>query len=339
MPETNAAPPELSSSVLDIDPESIAETIVAGLRDSVHRRLRKRGAVVAVSGGLDSSVVLALCARAFGPEKILALLMPEQDSAEETLALGTLVSNQVGAPTVVEDVTDVLEAVGCYRRRDDAFRELIPEYGPGWKAKIVLPPITGGDSYRIFSVVARSPSGDELRVRVSVDTYRRIVAATNFKQRARKMLEYYHADRLDYAVAGTPNRLEYELGFFVKNGDGAADVKPIADLYKTQVHRLAVWLGIPEEIRTRTPTTDTYPLAQDQEEFFFALPYELMDLALYSRTHNYPPESLAAAIGASADDAERIYQDIDAKQRIAKILNLPPLTVSDSDPAPLSLRG
>jgi NAD+ synthase len=332
--ETNTAPPELSPSVLDVDPASVAEMIIAGLRDSVHVRLRKRGTVVAVSGGLDSSVVLALCARAFGPEKVLALLMPEQDSAEETLALGTLVSQRIGVPTVVEDVTALLEAAGCYRRRDEAFRELIPEYGPGWKAKIVLPPITGGDSYRIFSVVARSPNDDELRVRVSVDTYRRIVAATNFKQRARKMLEYYHADRLDYAVVGTPNRLEYELGFFVKNGDGAADVKPIADLYKTQVQRLAVWLGIPEEIRARTPTTDTYPLAQDQEEFFFSLPYELMDVALYSRTHNYPPESLAAAIGVSLEDAERIYQDIDAKQRTAKILNLPPLKVSEADHSP-----
>jgi NAD+ synthase len=165
---------------------------------------------------------------------------------------------------VVEDVTGVLEALGCYRRRDEAFRALIPEYGPGWRAKIVLPPITGGDSFRVYSVVARSPRGDEVRVRVTVDAYRRIVAATNFKQRVRKTLEYYHADRLDYAVAGTPNRLEYELGFFVKNGDGSADVKPIAELYKTQVYRLAASLDIPEEIRTRIPTTDTYPLAQEQ---------------------------------------------------------------------------
>jgi NAD+ synthase len=283
--------------------------------------------VVALSGGIDSSVVLALCARAFGPGGVLGLLMPERESSDDTGELARLVAGRLGVPTVEEDITSALEAVGCYRLRDDAFRELIPEYAAGWKAKIVLPPILGGQSFRLFSVVARSPEGEEIRVRVSADAYRRIVAATNFKQRTRKMLEYHHADRLEYAVAGTPNRLEYDLGFFVKNGDGAADVKPIAELYKTQVYELAAALGIPEEIRRRTPTTDTYPLAQDQEEFYFSLPYRGMDLALYARTHGYPPESLAAAIGVSTDDATRVYADIDSKRRIAEILNLPALVV------------
>ena len=259
---------------------------------------------------------------------MLGLLLPERDSADDTSELALLAARSLGVETVEEDITDVLEALGCYRLRDEAFRELIQGYGPGWKAKIVLPPILGGESFRLFSVVARSPDGEEVRARVTADTYRQIVASTNFKQRTRKMLEYYHADRLDYAVAGTPNRLEYDLGFFVKNGDGAADVKPIAELYKTQVYELAAALGVPEEIRTRTPTTDTYPLAQDQEEFYFSLPYQRMDLALYSRTNGYPPESLAAAIGISVDDAARIYADIDAKRRIADVLHLPALLAS-----------
>jgi NAD+ synthase len=328
LPGTKPAVPELVPSVLKIDSESTIEAIVAGLQDAVRQRLRKRGAVVGLSGGIDSSVVLALCARAFGPENVLGLLMPERDSADDTGALGLLAAQSVGVATAEEDITPMLEAAGCYQRRDEAFRELIPEYGAGWKAKIVLPPLLGGESYRLFSVVARSPEGQEVRVRVTADTYRRIVAATNFKQRTRKMLEYYHADRLDYAVAGTPNRLEYDLGFFVKNGDGAADVKPIAELYKTQVYELAAALEVPEEIRTRTPTTDTYPLAQDQQEFYFSLPYELMDLALYSRLNDYPAESLAAAIDVSVEDAGRIYADIDAKRRVAEVLHLPALLQS-----------
>jgi NAD+ synthase len=303
----------------------VIDGIVTGLQEAVRTRLRKRGAVVGLSGGIDSSVVLALCTRALGAENTVALLMPERDSADETTALAMLVADRFGVATITEDITEVLEVVGCYRRRDDAFRELIPGYGPGWKAKIVLPPLLGTDSYRLFSVVARSPEGEEVRARITADTYREIVAATNFKQRTRKMLEYYHADRLDHAVAGTPNRLEYDLGFFVKNGDGAADVKPIAQLYKTQVYQLALPLGIPEEVRGRTPTTDTYPLAQDQEEFYFSLPYELMDLALYSWTNDFPSDAFAAASGVSTDDARRVYADIDAKRRIAEILNLPPL--------------
>jgi NAD+ synthase len=330
--EAKPAAPELLPSVLEIDREAVVEALVAGLQDAVRVRLRKRGAVVALSGGIDSSVVLALCARAFGPGNVLGLLMPERDSAGDTGALGRLVAETFGVPTVEEDITDTLEALGCYRLRDEAFRELIPGYGPGWKAKIVLPPIIGG-GYRVFFVVARSPDGEEVRVRVTADTYRQIVASTNFKQRTRKMLEYFHADRLDYAVAGTPNRLEYDLGFFVRNGDGSADVKPIAELYKTQVYELAAALGVPEKIRKRTPTTDTYPLAQDQEEFYFSLPYDRMDLAVYARENGYPRESLAAAIGVSVADAGRIYDDIDSKRRIAEILNLPALLAgSGSEP-------
>jgi NAD+ synthase len=139
------------------------------------------------------------------------------------------------------------------------------------------------------------------------------------------MLEYHHADRLDYAVVGTPNKLEYDQGFFVKNGDGAADVKPIAHLYKTQVYRLAEALGVPEEIRRRPPTTDTYALPQSQEEFYFSLPYDKMDLCLYARVNGYPPEAVAGAVGLSPEDVERVYKDIDGKHRVTEYLALPPV--------------
>lgn len=325
MSETRPAAPDLLPTALDIDPEALIAEIVDALQEAVRIRLRKRGVVVALSGGIDSSVVLALSARAFGSDGVLGLMMPERDSASDTEELARLAADAAGVRTVRDDITAALEAVGCYRLRDEAFRELIPEYSEGWKAKIVLPPILGGASFRLFSVVALSPSGEEVRVRASSEAYRRIVAATNFKQRIRKTLEYYHADRLDYAVAGTPNRLEYDLGFFVRNGDGSADVKPIAELYKSQVYQLAAALEVPEAIRERTPTTDTYPLAQDQEEFYFSLPYHAMDLALYARTNGYPPGSLATAIGVSEADAERVYADIDSKRKIAEILNLPAL--------------
>jgi NAD+ synthase len=315
-----------SPDALALDPNETVQRLTEALRQTVLERLRKRGVVVGVSGGIDSSVTVALCAHAFGAENVLALLMPERDSERETLRLSRLAADRFGVPTEVEEITAPLEALGCYRRRDEAFADVIPGYEPGWKAKIVLPPITGGDSFRIFSAVARSPEGETVRRRLSAPAYRQIVAATNFKQRVRKLLEYYHADRLDYAVVGTPNRLEHDLGFFVRNGDGAADVKPIAELYKTQVYALAAHLGVPEEIRLRTPTTDTYPLAQDQEEFYFALPFDRMDLCLYGRLNGVPETEIAAAAGLSADDVARVYRDIDAKRQVAQALDLPPLT-------------
>ena len=331
MPQQADATP-IAPDVLDIDPEAAVEEIVAGLREVVGKRLRKRGAVVGLSGGIDSSVCAALSVRAFGAERVLGVLMPESDSASDTLELSRLSASSLGIETVLEDITSILDATGCYTRRDAAIRSVLPDYGEGWKAKIVLPSLLGSNRYRLFSVVAESPDGARHEARLTASAYREIVAATNFKQRTRKMLEYHHADRLDYAVVGTPNRLEYDQGFFVKQGDGAADVKPIAHLYKTQVYRLADHLGVPETIRSRPPTTDTYSLPQSQEEFYFSLPWDKMDVCLYGKTQGLPPEAIADAVGLSVEDVGRVYGDIDAKRRVAEVLHLGPQLVVD-DPA------
>jgi NAD+ synthase len=320
---------EVSLEDLRIDGEKVASEIAGRLREIVYRRLRRRGAVVALSGGVDSSVVAALCVRAFGPDRVLGLLMPERDSAPETLDLSRLSAESIGIETLLEDVTDILTAAGCYSRLDSAFRRVIPEYGAGWKAKLVLPSLLSGSRLSVFSAVAESPEGERVRARLTATAYREVVAATNFKQRVRKMVEYHHADRLDYAVIGTPNRLEYDQGFFVKNGDGAADVKPIAHLYKTQVYQLAEYLGIPEEIRSRPPTTDTYSLAQSQEEFYFSLPYDKLDLCLYAYSEGLPPRAVSRAVGLDPEVVESVYHDIERKRRAAAYLNAPPLLVTD----------
>jgi NAD+ synthase len=255
--------------------------------------------------------------------------MPERDSAPETLELGRLSAESIGIETLLEDVTEILNAAGCYSRLELAFRRVIPDYGEGWKAKIVLPSLLGGSRLNVFSAVAESPEGERIQARLTATAYREVVAATNFKQRVRKMVEYHHADRLDYAVIGTPNRLEYDQGFFVKNGDGAADVKPIAHLYKTQVYQLAEYLGIPEEIRRRPPTTDTYSLPQSQEEFYFSLPYDKLDLCLYAYSEGFPPRAVSRAVGLDPDVVESVYHDIERKRRAAAYLNAPPLLVTD----------
>ena len=175
--------------------------------------------------------------------------------------------------------------------------------------------------------MVESPAGEQKRERLPLDAYLAIVSATNFKQRVRKMMEYYHADRLNYAVAGTPNKLEYDQGFFVKNGDGAADFKPIAHLYKSQVYQLAEALGVPAEICARPPTTDTWSMAQTQEEFYFALPYDKMDLCLYGRNHGVAPADVAPAVGLTAEQVERVYRDIDQKRRTTKYLHAKPVLV------------
>ena len=260
--------------------------------------------------------------------------MPEGESASDTLDLSRVSADAAGVETVLEDITELLGAAGCYERRDAAIRTVMPEYGPGWKAKIVLPSLLGGSRYSLFTVVAESPEGERREARLTATAYREVVAATNFKQRVRKMLEYYHADRLDYAVVGTPNRLEYDQGFFVKNGDGSADVKPIAHLYKTQVYQLAEELGVPAEIRSRPPTTDTYALEQSQEEFYFSVPFDKLDLCLYAKNEGLPAAAAAAATGLETEVVERVYEDIERKRRAAEYLHAPPLLVDGLEPLP-----
>jgi NAD+ synthase len=324
-----------SREVLRIDAAVETERITATLRDMVVQQLRKRGAVVALSGGIDSSVVGALCVRALGRERVFGLLLPEAESSDETRRLSTTLVEHLGIAYAQEEITPMLDAVGCYRRRDEAIRSVIPDYRRGWKSKIVLPSVADSDMLRVFSVIAQSPDGVEMRARLTPQAYLGVVAATNFKQRVRKLLEYYHADRLNYAVAGTPNRLEHDQGFFVKNGDGAADFKPIAHLYKGQVYQLAAHLGLPDEIRARPPTTDTYSLPQTQEEFYFSLPYDQMDLCLYARTQGVSAQELARVLELRVDQVQRIYRDIDAKRSMARYLHMLPLL---ADPLPASHR-
>ena len=318
-----------SPDVLRIEPASAAEEIERAIKLQVLGTLRRRGAVVGLSGGVDSSVVAALCVRALGAARVFGLLMPERDSSTDSLPLGRLVAEHLGIDCLVEDITAVLEATGCYERQREAIRMVFPEYSDGYRSKVGLPSLLDRERLNVTYVTIQTPSGDTKRARLTAQAGLQLVAATNFKQRVRKMMEYHHADRLHYAVAGTPNRLEYDQGFFVKQGDGAADFKPIAHLYKTQVYLLAEHLGVSEEIRRRPPTTDTYSMPQTQEEFFFALPYDKMDLCLYGRDHDVPLEEVAGAIGLDRQQVERVYKDIDAKRRASQYLRLSPLLVHE----------
>lgn len=311
---------------LALDLDATAERLSAALRDTVHRRLRRRGLVVAISGGIDSACVAALATRAFGQEHVFGLMLPERDSNPESTALGRRLAARLGINYVVQDIEPLLMAAGCYDARDEALRLVYPAYKPGDRWNIVL----RGDrlvqgALNVYHVVLQpADGGPQQRIRLKPQAYLQIVAATNFKQRCRKMIEYYHADRLVYAVGGTPNRLEYDQGFFVKLGDGAADVKPIASLYKTQTYALARHLGVIDDILRREPTTDTFSLEQSQTEFFFSVPYSELDLILWAKNHQLPAADVSRELGVSAEQVERVYRDIDQRRRTTAYLHAAP---------------
>ena len=311
---------------LDIDAEKEVEKICARLKIIMQKELNRRGLVVAISGGVDSAVSAALCVRALGKKKVFGLLLPEHDSSAESVILGKKLAEQLGIEYVVQDIAPVLEAIGCYKWRDAAMKETFPEYEIEWKSKIV---IAGGMDGKInhFQLVVQSTDGEIYQKRLGLKQYLQIVAATNYKQRIRKTVEYFHADRLNYAVVGTPNRLEYDQGFFVKNGDGSADVKPIAHLYKTQVYVLARHFNLPEEICSAQPSTDTYSMNQGQDEFYFTLPYDKMDIALWCVNNNISYEKLASMVNINMDSAKFLYQDILGKRKTTRYQHMRPILI------------
>ncbi len=305
--------------VLALDASTAVDRIGSTMTRALTRDLRRRGVVVGVSGGIDSSVCLALAVHAIGPERVVALLMPEADSDPSSQERGQRLCDTLGVDAVVEDIAPALAALGCYDRRDTAIRSVFPDYGPGWRQKITLAEgLLDTDRVSYFNLTVADPDGNQKIARMPTDVYLTVVAATNMKQRTRKLIEYTHADARNYAVLGTPNRLEYELGFFVRGGDGLADIKPISHLYKTQVYALAEHLGLPEDIRNQTPSTDTYSLPQTQEEFYFALPYAEMDLMLWAWHNDVSPYDAAEVMGLQADQVERVYRDIVSKRRAAE---------------------
>jgi NAD+ synthase len=326
-----------SRAVLQLDIAATIGKIAETLRTQVMGVLHKRGVVVGLSGGIDSSVVAALAVRALGKERVLGVFMPEKDSSDDSLRLGQLVAGKLGINTVIENIGPALAALGCYERQNEALRRLVPDFGPGWKFKLALPsimegPATGaGARLNVTQLTVQKPNGETQTQRMPIDVYLQIVAATNYKQRVRKMTEYYHGDRLNYAVTGTPNRLEYDQGFFVKQGDGAADVKPIAHLYKTQVYALAEQLGIPAEIRARPPTTDTFSMPQTQEEFYFSLPYDRMDVCLYAFNHGVPAAEVASALELTEEQVQRVFKDIAQKRKTTAYLHARPLLIEPVD--------
>ena len=307
--------------------EAVVNNIIEQMRNDVLQRFKRNGAVVGISGGIDSSVCFALAAKAFGPEKVLGVMLPEKDSSPDSEMLARELAAKFGVKAIKEEITGALSGFGCYERRDEAVKRVFPEYDPAtWKMKIGvrqsglfsnLPPV--------FYLTIIDAAGNVKDKMLPAREYLQIVAASNFKQRTRMSMLYYHAEALHYAVIGTPNKHEQEQGFFVKYGDGAGDVMPIGNLYKTQVYQLAEYLGVPKGIIGRTPTTDTYSAEQTQEEFFYQLPFPLMDRFWYGFENGYPPAEVAAVMGETAERVESLFRNFERKRNTTEYLRLPPV--------------
>lgn len=309
------------------DIELFADNIISRIKKDIHVILRKSGGIVGVSGGIDSSVTFALAVKALGPENVIGIMLPEKDSSLDSKRLAIQLGEKFSTQVIEEDITNALDGFQCYKRRDEAVSRVFPEYDPTtYKMKIGinktgisqnLPPL--------FTLSIITPDGIEKSQFLPVKEYLQIVAASNFKQRSRMSMLYYYAEANNYAVIGTPNKHEAEQGFFVKYGDGGADIMPIAHLYKSQVYQLAEYLGVPQEIIDRTPTTDTYTAEQTQEEFFFQLPHEELDLIWYAFENNINPQEVGYEVKRTTEEIQFIYNNFSRKQKTTEYLRMVPI--------------
>jgi len=309
------------------DVEQTVNEIVEKLRNEVLIHLKRFGAIVGISGGIDSSVCLALATKAFGSDKVLGIMLPEKDSSPESEELAIKLAEKFKVQVIKEDLTQILSGFNCYERRDEAVRRVFPDFDSNtFKMKIG---IKQGSLYSnlpaVFFLTIIDNSGHQQEKILPLKEYLQIVAASNFKQRSRMSMLYYHAELHHYAVIGTPNKHEHEQGFFVKYGDGAADVMPIVNLYKTQVYQLARYFNIPDEIINRTPTTDTYTAEQTQEEFFYQMPFELMDIYWYGFENGYTPKEIADVMGEDEGRVKSLFRNFERKRKTTEYLRMSPI--------------
>ncbi|MGA9533451.1 MAG: NAD(+) synthase, partial [Anaerolineales bacterium] len=306
---------------LELDAAQEIERLCDGIRRTIHHESRRRGAVVGVSGGVDSAVVLALCARAMKPERTLALILPERESSSDSERLAKAWASELGVAWVKEDLTGALEGLGAYRRRDEAIRRIFPDYGEGWKSKITLPgSLLEDDTLNVFKLTVVDPEGQESSSRMLSNDFFQIMAATDMKQRTRMSMLYYHAEKCHYAVVGTGNKNEHDLGFFVKYGDGGSDLAPIMHLFKSQVYQLADHLNVLPEIVERVPTSDTYSAGSSQEEFFFRLPFKTLDLIWACWEQGVDLADIGSEVDLETEQVKRVVEDIKHKQQTTHYL-------------------
>lgn len=308
--------------------EQTVTEIVGKLRDDVLHKLKRYGAIVGISGGIDSAVCFALAVEAFGADKVIGIMLPEKDSSPDSELLALKLADKFKVEVIKEDLTGILSGFKCYERRDEAVRRVFPEFNSAsHKMKIG---IKQGSLFSnlpsVFYLTIIDKNGMQQEKMLPLKDYLQIVAASNFKQRSRMSMLYYHAELRHYSVIGTPNKHEHDQGFFVKFGDGAADVMPIVNLYKTQVYQLARYYEVPEEIITRTPTTDTYTAEQTQEEFFYQMPFELMDIYWYGYENGYSPKIVANIMQEDEDRVKILFRNFERKRKTTEYLRMAPIT-------------
>jgi NAD+ synthase len=311
--------------ILKIDCAKEAERICDFLRQQT-LRLKRHGAVIGLSGGIDSALSAALCVKALGKDKVLGIMLPDKESSPDSERFATRHAECLGISLEKVDISPMLEAFESYEKRDAVARSIFPEFTKNYKLKITLPSdVLERDTFNFFTLTIVDPSGNTKTARLNNTQAKGIIAATCTKHRTRMMVQYYYAEKLNYFVCGTTNKSEALQGLFVKYGDGGVDIEPLAHLFKAQVFQLGEYLGVIPEILQRKPCPDTYSAPVTDEEWYFRMPYSVLDLLLYAWEKKIVIPEVSAAMGLTEAQVNRAFRDFTSKHNATRHLNeIPP---------------
>lgn len=318
---------EYNSNVLRItNIDEISSSIQNFIKDQIIHKFKRKGAIIGISGGIDSAVTAALSVNAIGNDKVLGIIMPEKDSNPNSQTYAENLARKLGIKTEIIDLTKILDAYDVYKIRNSIVKKNFSQFDDSCKYRIVVPNnLLEKDRMGIPYLEILDSKNQIYKIKLSLQDYSTLYAATTIKIRARMILLYFHAEKNNYAVVGTTNKSEFVQGYFAKYGDGGVDIDPLADLYKTQVYQLAEYLQIPQEIIKRPASPDTWNFEVNDSDFFFSLPYDVVDLLWYAKENNIPIETIEKALHLTQEQIKRIFYDQERKwSSSAHMREMPP---------------
>ncbi len=309
----------------------IVQSLQNFIHEQVYDNFRKRGIVIGISGGIDSAVAAKLCCDAIGKENVLGIILPEKESNPQSQEFATKYCEKLGIKYEIEDVTSILDSSKIYQTREKIVEKYFPDYNQSCEYRLVFSENFDNDGLSIPYLEVNDESKQIHKIKLSLNDYFTITAATNIKHRIRMTRLYFYAEKNNFLVTGTTNKAEFQLGYFVKYGDGGVDIEPLANLYKTQVYQLGKYLDVPNEIIERKASPDTWSFDVSDEEFFYSLPYETVDLVLFAKEKSVPLNDIYSVLDLKEERVKRILNSLERKWKASKTLRVFPPSWNNKD--------
>ncbi len=281
-----------NNNLLEFDLEASKKNIIGFIRKYI-KDFNRQGAVVGLSGGIDSALVLTLCVEALGSKNVIAVMLPERDSSQKNINDAKKFAKELGVRIIYKKITRILSFIGVYSLYPPTFlfkKSFIEKYSRQKRKNLSL-----RLQKDIFLANLEGNSDKELS---------KALAFNRIKPRLRSTILFYYSELNNYLHVGCANKSEWLTGLFVKYGDGIADIMPIISLYKTQVFSLSKYLGLPDYILEKTPSPDLVPGLVDEE--LLGVSYRKLDLILSCFEKGYPAARIIQISGATDEEIKKV---------------------------------